>query len=75
VATIDIAQFVMFPMEFVENWNDVAGFSSVLGNVFVSPVKTPSEKLANVGVIDVRFRLSANGAKNVRVRLTRSDVV
>jgi hypothetical protein len=62
-------------MEFVENWNDVAGFSSVPGNVFVLPVKTPSEKLANVGVIDVRFRLSANGAENVRVRLTKSDVV
>jgi hypothetical protein len=65
----------MFPMEFVENWNDVPGASSVLGNVFVLPVKTPSEKLANVGVIDVRFRLSANGAENVRLRLTRSDVV
>ena len=73
--TIDIAQFVMFPMEFVENWNDVPGFSSVLGKKFVLPVKTPSEKLANVGVIDARSRLSANGAENVRARLTKSDVV
>jgi hypothetical protein len=59
---------VIVPLEFVENWTELN--ANVSGYPVVLPVKTPSEKLANVGVVDIRFKLAANGADNVRVRLT-----